>query len=140
MDNTSDRPRRSFIFTIGTHEEAGRVIQHSSLAFMVVALIGSVTAVFSLSYARLAAALIIGLLAIALRRYKSRAVALLLLIIFSSLIFPILGNLFRSFTGLSNGAADIFFSLIIIFAAVKAVEATFKLDGGQLPHEDGQDI
>lgn len=124
MSTTTDKKQKRTIFTIETYDQAQRAIQHSSAAFLILTVIFGITGIFFYESSSLIHVLIFGVLAIALLYLKSRIVALLLLLTSTLTILPIFTNLNSLLAG-----GNILIAFVLLWASIKAVEATFKLQG-----------
>lgn len=108
---------------IESREDALKVIKDSSNAFYVIAAIQAGIGVF-LAPSMILDGVIYAVLGFLLRKFNSRIVAVLLLLFSALAVFATVSNQFgRDGTGGSN----IVLAVIILWAAVRAVQATFKL-------------
>jgi len=119
MDNTTKK--NAWFSKIESKEDAIKVIKDSSNGFLVLAaiqfglgfLIGMTTIIDGVIYA---------VLALLLRKFNSRAVAILLLLL--SLVAIVVTGI-NKFGG-GEGGRNIILAVIMIWASVRAVQATFK--------------
>ena len=108
---------------IESREDALKVIKDSSNGFYVIAAIQAGIGVF-LAPSMILDGVIYAVLGFLLRKFNSRVVAVLLLLFSALSVFATASNQFgRGGTGGSN----IVLAVIILWAAVRAVQATFKL-------------
>lgn len=130
MSKPSTKKKSSLLAPIDSRAAALEAIQQSAIAFFAVALIQGVVGVF-LSPTMLIDAAIFVALGLALFYFKSRIVALLLLLLSGFMAISTIMNA----AGLSaNGGSNVFVALVVVGAALRAVEATFKLHG-RFAHE-----
>jgi len=117
--------KKSLFSRIETREDALKTVRDAAIGFFVLAGLQGLAA-FLLAPALLIDATLLLLLGGILMRWRSRTAAILLLL-FSMLegIVTLLNRL-----GLmSQGGTNVLLAVIMIIAAVRAVEATFKLHG-----------
>ncbi|MFM7640335.1 MAG: hypothetical protein ACKO45_02120 [Cyanobium sp.] len=119
-------PKKVGPFTkIKSREDALKVMQYSSGSFFVLAAILGGIGVF-LTPSMLIDAAILAMLAAILRTWKSRVAAVLLLLM--SLGIVITTTLTK--LGISKGVgSNIFLAVIVLWVAIRAVQATFLLHG-----------
>ena len=120
------QPHSIFSFSkIEDRDGAIKVVTASASVFIVVAAIQAVVAFF-VGYALLVDAVIYAVLGAILLRFKSRVAAVILLL----LAIVTAGVTVANATGAKlGGGHNIFLSLMVLWAGVRAVEATFKLRG-----------
>ena len=110
---------------IETREEALRLVRDTAVAFFVLAGLQAVIGYF-LAPSVLIDAAVIGILALFLLKGRSRVAALLLLVVsLAEATVTVLNRLGMS----SQGGTNVFLAVIMVIAAFRAVEATFKLRG-----------
>jgi len=110
---------------IETKEEARKTIRDASYGFLFLAVLTGVAS-FVLGAALLTDAALYLVLALLLFWLKSRIVAVLLLVLSCmSLIVTILNKLGK----MDQGGGNVLLAIIVVWVAMKAVEATFKLHG-----------
>jgi hypothetical protein len=116
---------RGLFSKIEDRDGAIKVVNETAGAFFGVAFIQAVVALF-IGYAGFVDALIYAVLGAILMRFKSRvaAVILFLLAVVAAVVT------FANLTGAKlGGGHNILLSLIVLWAGIRAVEATFKLHG-----------
>jgi hypothetical protein len=125
-DKFGDQPHNIFSFSkIEDRDGAIKVVTASASVFIVVAAIQAVVAFF-IGYAGLVDAFIYAVLGAILMRFKSRVVAVILFFLAIVATVVTVANAIGAKLG---GGTNIFLSLMILWAGVRAVEATFKLHG-----------
>lgn len=119
-------PKKVGLFSkIESREDALKIMKDSAGGFFVVAAIQAGIGVF-LAPSMLANAAILAILSAILRTWKSRVSAVLLLLM--SLVMVITTTLTK--LGIAQaGGSNIFLALIVLWAAIRAVQATFLLHG-----------
>lgn len=133
-DETPIEPdtKKGFFAPFASREEAMKGVKEYSAAFYVVAAIQGLVGYF-VAPTLIYDAVILAVLATALRLLQSRVAAILLLAM-STLI---LGATLMSLLGVEGmGGSNIVLALIIFWAGVKATEATFKLHGRFAKYKD----
>ncbi len=130
MSRPSTKKKTSLLEPINSRAVALEAIQQSAIAFVVVGVLQGILGLF-LSPTMLIDAFILIALGLLLAFLKSRVVALVLLpLAIMMLVFTILNS-----AGLTdNGGTNVFLGLVVCWAALRAVEATFKLHG-RFAHE-----
>lgn len=110
---------------IETREDALKTIKDSSWAFLFVAALQGALGVLVLQqHSMLLDAAVFAVAALALRRYNSRAAAVVLLVV----AFFMAGTTLANRLGIqSGGGNNIFLAAIVVWAAVRAVQATYRL-------------
>jgi cellulose synthase/poly-beta-1,6-N-acetylglucosamine synthase-like glycosyltransferase len=118
--------KKSGLFTpIVTGEDALKMVRDASLAFFFVAALQGLLGAF-LFPALITDAVIIAVLAGILMKWRSRVAAVLLLVVTAGgLTMTVLNQLGVT----AQGGKNIILAIIMVVAAVRAVEATFKLRG-----------
>ncbi|MRR56821.1 MAG: hypothetical protein EG824_01205 [Deltaproteobacteria bacterium] len=117
---------------IQSREDAHKVVKDTSMGFFVVAVIQAAFSIF-VGLPLLVDALLYSVGGFCLRRYFSRIAAVTLLIL--ALIST--GTTFANMAGANlNGGSNIVLALIVLWAAIRSVEATFKLHGRFLSKEN----
>jgi cellulose synthase/poly-beta-1,6-N-acetylglucosamine synthase-like glycosyltransferase len=118
--------KKSGLFTpIVTGEDALKMVRDASLAFFFVAALQGLLGAF-LFPALITDAVIIAVLAGILMKWRSRVAAVLLLVVTAGgLTMTVLNRLGVT----AQGGKNIILAIIMVVAAVRAVEATFKLHG-----------
>lgn len=125
-DKLGGQPHNILSFSkIEDRDGALKVVTASASVFIVVAAIQAVVAFF-VGYALLADAAIYAVLGAILMRFKSRAAAIILLLLAVVTSVVTVANAAGAKLG---GGNNIFLSLVVLWAGVRAVEATFKLRG-----------
>ena len=121
-----DKEKKKGLFTkIESREDALKMVKDTSTGFFVVAAIMAAIS-FVLGFSLLVDVVLYTLGAFFLRRYNSRAAAVLLLILAGASA----GVTFANMAGANlGGGNNIFLAVIILWAAIRAVEATYKLRG-----------
>lgn len=121
-----EAPRKVGLFSkIESREDALKVTKDSAGGFFVVAAIQGGIGVF-LAPSLLVDAALLALLAAILRTWESRVAAVLLLLL--SLGMVVTTTLTK--LGMAQaGGSNIFLALIVLWAAIRAVQATFLLHG-----------
>lgn len=119
---------------IESRDDALKVVKDSSTGFFVVAALGA-AASFLVGSSILFDAVIYGVGGFLLRRYNSRAVAVVLLLLSVASAGITLANKAGANLG---GGNNIFLAFVILVMAIRAVDATFKLHGrfAQTPSAD----
>lgn len=120
-----DKPKQGWFAKIETREDALKVIKDTSIGFFVVAGIHG-AAGFFLTPALIIDAVLIAVLAFILMKWKVRTAAVILLIL--ACIITI-STILNKVSGTSKSVSSIILSLCILWAGVRATEATFKLRG-----------
>jgi uncharacterized membrane protein HdeD (DUF308 family) len=117
--------KNSWFSKIENREDALKVIKDTSTAFIAIAILQAI-----LSYFVGSSILIDGIInaggAFFLRRFNSRAAAVVLLVVASISIGVTIANLLGAKLGTGT---NILMAIIVFWAGVRAVEATFKLRG-----------
>lgn len=126
--------KRGFFAPLASRDEALKGVKEYSAAFYVIAGIQALIGYFA-APALIYDAVILAVLATALRLWKSRVAAVLLLVM-STLI---LGTTIMSRLGIEGtGGSNIFLALMVFWAAIKSVEAAFKLHGRFAENKDDE--
>jgi len=110
---------------IGSRDDALRLVRDASLGFFIVAAIQGGIGVF-LAPEMLVDALLFAVLAGILMKWKSRTAAVLLLVL-SVMAFIV--TVLNRMGVMAEGGGNIILAVIILWVAVRAVEAAFKLQG-----------
>jgi len=119
------KKRTGLLGKIENREGALKTIKESAYAFIFIALLQGAIGVFLAPSTLIDAALFL-ICAILLMWLKSRTVAIVLLLMsLGAVIMTVLNKIGVS----TGGGSNIILAIIILFAAVKATEATFKLHG-----------
>jgi hypothetical protein len=105
--------------------DAAKTVRDASLAFFVVAVLYGLMGVF-MARAAITDAVILLILATILMKWRSRAAAVLLLLM-SGLQAGV--TLLNRLGMMSEGGNNVFLAAIMVITAARAVEATFKLHG-----------
>lgn len=117
--------KKGWVTKIESREDALKMVKDTSTGFFVVA--GIIAAIsFVLGPSLLVDAVLYAVGAFFLRRYNSRVAAVLLLILASASAAVTFANMAGANLGGGNNA---FLAVIIFWAAIRAVEATYKLRG-----------
>jgi cobalamin synthase len=121
----SKEKKKGLFAKIESRDDALKVVKDTSMGFFFVAALQIVLSFF-LGFFIIFDAVIYAVGGFFLRRYNSRAAAVILLILASVAA----GVTFANKAGANlGGGNNIFLSLIILWAAIRAVEATLKLRG-----------
>jgi len=117
--------KKGWFSKIESREDALKVVKDTSLVFFVVAALQTALS-FLVGFSVLFDAFIYVVGSFFLRRYHSRAAAVVLLV----LAVVGAGVTFANKAGANlGGGNNVFLALIVLWAAIRAVEATFKLRG-----------
>lgn len=109
---------------IKSKDDALKAIKDASILFLVVAAIQGIIGIF-ISPGMIIDAIIFTVFALSLLKWKGRVVAVILLMISSVVII----TTFLNRIGITaDGGRNIFLAIIVFLAAIRAVEATFKLN------------
>jgi ABC-type multidrug transport system permease subunit len=121
-----DKVRKdSLLSAITSREEALKVVRDASTAFLIIAAI-QVALSFVFGFSIIFDAVVYGVGGFVLRRYDSRIAASILLL----LALGEAGVTFANMVGAKlGGGANGYLAVILVLAAVRALEATFKLHG-----------
>ena len=126
-------PRKAGLFPkIESREDALKVTKDSAGGFFVAAAIQGGIGVFIMPSFLIDAA-ILAMLAAILRTWSSRVAAVLLLLM-SAAIAVI--TLLSKFGFMEKGGSNIFLALLMLFAAIRAVQSTFLLHGKYAESKD----
>lgn len=117
--------KKGWFAKIESRDDALKVVKDTSMGFFFVAALQAALS-FLVGFSILFDAVIYAVGGFFLRRYNSRAAAVVLLI----LAVVGAGVTFANKAGANlGGGNNIFLALIVLWAAIRAVEATFKLRG-----------
>ncbi len=121
-----DKPKKKGLFSrIETHEDAAKMVRETAVAFLVLAGIQALIGFF-LAPSTLVDAVVLAILALILWKGRSRVAALLLLVVsLGEAAVTVLNRVGVT----SQGGTNVILAVIMVIAAVRAVEATFKLRG-----------
>ena len=129
MSRPAARKKANLLEPINSRAVALEVIKQSAIAFFVVGIIQGVVGIF-LWPTMLFDAVLYVVLGLALLYLRSRIVALLLLLLSgAALVMTVMNS-----AGITVGGSNVFVALVVCGAALRAVEATFKLHG-RFAHE-----
>lgn len=129
MSRPATRKKANLLEPINSRAVALEVIKQSAIAFFVVGIIQGVVGIF-LWPTMLFDAVLYVVLGLALLYLRSRIVALLLLLLSgAALVMTVMNS-----AGITVGGSNVFVALVVCGAALRAVEATFKLHG-RFAHE-----
>ncbi len=129
MSKPATRKKANLLEPINSRAVALEVIKQSAIAFGVVGIIQGIVGIF-LWPTMLFDAVLYGVLGLALLYLRSRIVALLLLLLSgAALVMTVMNS-----AGITVGGTNVFLALVVCGAALRAVEATFKLHG-RFAHE-----
>jgi hypothetical protein len=129
MSKPAARKKANLLEPINSRAVALEVIKQSAIAFFVVGIIQGVVGIF-LWPTMLFDAVLYVVLGLALLYLRSRIVALLLLLLSgAALVMTVMNS-----AGITVGGSNVFVALVVCGAALRAVEATFKLHG-RFAHE-----
>jgi hypothetical protein len=117
--------KNSWFSKIESREDALKVIKDTSMAFFVVAILQAVVTFFAGSNLMLDAIVNMGG-SFFLKRFNSRVTAIVLLILAALPIGITIANWLGAKIG---GDINIFVAIIVFWAGIRAVEATFKFHG-----------
>ena len=117
--------KKGWLSKIESRADALKVVKDSSTAFFVVAAIQAALS-FLVGFSVLIDAFIYAIGGFFLRRFNSRAAAIVLLLLAVLSAGVTVANKLGENLG---GGNNIFLALIVLWAAIRAVEATFKLRG-----------
>lgn len=123
---SEEKPKKKGMFAkIETKDDALKVIKDTSIGFFVVAGIqGGIG--FFIAPALIIDAVLMAVLAFILMKWKARTAAVILLVLASIMTI----TTFLNKAGvISEGGSNIILALIVLWAGVRATEATFKLRG-----------
>ncbi len=121
----ANEKKQKWFAKIETRDDALRVVKDTSMGFFFVAALQAALS-FLVGFSIIFDAVIYAFGGFFLRRYNSRAAAVVLLI----LAVVGTGVTFANRAGADfGGGNNIFLALIVLWAAIRAVEATFKLRG-----------
>jgi hypothetical protein len=110
---------------IGSREDALKTVKDTSIVFFAIAALQVVLGFF-IAPTIILDAILLGVLAGILLKWNSRVSAVLLLLLGSGALVMTVLNI----AGVTDaGGTNIILALIIVWAAIRAVEATFKLQG-----------
>ncbi len=132
MSTTSSKKKNSLFSKIESRADALKVIKESAIAFVAIGLLQVAAAIFLFPELFFDAVVNI-VLGLVLMFLKSRIAAVLLLLWSGAAVVITVLNMFGI---TASGGTNVIMSLIIFWAAVKAVEATFKLYG-RFAHKSG---
>ena len=117
--------KKRWLTKIENREDALKMVKDTTTGFFVVA--GIIAAIsFVLGFSLLIDAALYTAGAFLIRKYNSRAAAVMLLILASVSAGITLANMTGANLG---GGNNLFLAIIIFWAAIRAVEATYKLHG-----------
>jgi hypothetical protein len=114
-----------WLSTIESRDDALKVVRESSSGFFLVAAIQAALS-FVVGFSILFDAAVYAIGGFFLRRFKSRVAAVVLLLLAALAAFATLANRFGEKVG---GGSNIILAAIVLWTAIRAVEATFKLRG-----------
>jgi hypothetical protein len=117
--------KKGWFSKIQSREDAIKIVKDTSMAFFVVAAIQAGVS-FLLGFSGLFDAAIYAVGGFFLRRFNSRAAAIVLLVLVGVVVAVTFANKAGANLG---GGTNIILALIVLWAAIRAVDATFKLHG-----------
>ena len=120
-----EKPMKGMFAKIENRDDALKTIKDTSIASLVVAGIQGAIGVFLAPGVLLDAALY-AILGLILMKWKARTAAVLLLLLSG---LAALVTVMNKLGVMSGGGTNIILALMVLWAAVRAVEATFKLHG-----------
>ena len=121
----SMKKKKGWFAKIESRDDALKVIKDVSMGFFFVAVLQGALS-FLVGFSTIFDAVVYAVGGFFLYRYNSRATAVILLI----LAFVAVGVTFANKAGADlGGGNNIFLAFIVLWAAIRAVEATFKLRG-----------
>jgi hypothetical protein len=115
----------SLLSRISSREDALKIVKDVSTGFLIIAAI-QVALSFVLGFSMIFDAVIYIVGGLVLRRFQSRIAAVVLLLLATAGAGVTAANLAGAKLG---GGHNIFLALVLLLAAIRAVEATFKLHG-----------
>jgi uncharacterized membrane protein len=122
----SQNPKKNTLFSkIENATDAAKTIKDAAIGFLCVAGLQAILGVF-LTPALIGDAIILAILAAILMKWRSRTAAVLLLAV-TGLEAGV--TLLNRFGVMTQGGKNVFLAVIMVIAAVRAVEATFKWHG-----------
>jgi hypothetical protein len=120
------RKRARLFSSIKTRDDALQMINDAAIGFFLVAGVQAGVLLFTQQTVSMMA-LIYALLAVVLLKWKSRVVAILLLVVAATSLIMIILNLLGVLT---EGDTNLVLTLLLLWVAIRAVEATHKLHSG----------
>ncbi len=129
MDNTIPVPpkkKNAWYGKIETKEEALKVIKDSSYGFFFVAVLQAVIG-FALGMNLWLDAILYLIFGAILLKFKSRVAAILLLLLTSGALIMTFINKINPDPSSGTGGTNLFLAVIMIWASVRAIQATFGL-------------
>ena len=117
------RKRARLFSSIKTRDDALQMINDAAVGFFLVAGVQAGVLLFTQQTVSMMA-LIYALLAVVLLKWKSRVVAILLFVAAATSLIVIILNLLGVLT---EGDTNLVLTLLLLWVAIRAVEATFKL-------------
>jgi hypothetical protein len=123
----AERPARARLFSsIKNRDDALKMIHDAAIGFFLVAGVQAAILLFTEQTYSLTA-LIYALLAAVLLKWRSRFAAILLLVVAATSLLLIIFN----WVGvIDNGDTNLILTLLLLWVAIRAVEATHKLHSG----------
>jgi|SRR3989344_2197731 len=125
-ESTPSKKPNPWYGKIETLEQALKVIKESAYGFFFISILQAGLG-FALGASLWIDAIIFSVLAAVLLKFKSRVAAVFLLIFSSAATVVTFINKFSPEPNVQMGGTNIFLSLVILWAAIRAVQATFKL-------------
>jgi hypothetical protein len=119
------KPKKGMFAKIENRDDALKTIKETSIAFLVVAGIQGVLGFF-IAPSVLVDAALYAILGLILMKWKARTAAVLLLLLAG---LAAVVTFMNKLGIMAEGGTNIILALIVLWAAVRAVEATFKLHG-----------
>lgn len=124
----SEENRKAFFSKLTSHYDALQMVDDTAKAFFMLGGLAVLSALFS-SWYGLVDAVIYAVGAFFLRRYRSRPAAWILLVYAAMMAFVTAARLSGAAFSADTGGASPIFALVGLWAGIRAVEATTKLQG-----------
>jgi uncharacterized membrane protein HdeD (DUF308 family) len=135
MSSQESKKRPGMFGKIETKEDALKVIKDTAIAFYVVAALQIVLAFF-IGLSAIIDGIIYIVLAFLLQKFNSRIVAVLMLILTGiGVVVTAMNRL-----GSGQGGRNILLALVMIWASIRAIQATFRLNTLSSEEETGNQI
>jgi K+ transporter len=119
----AESAKKGLLAPIATREDALKTVRDASLGFLFLAGLQTVIGI-AIAPALLVDAMVLGSLGLWLKISNSRAAAVLLLIV---AVLEAVVTLLNKLKVTHSGGTNIFLGILMVIVAVRAVEATFKL-------------
>jgi hypothetical protein len=125
MTGGNKKSRKGMFARIKTRDDGLKTIKETSIAFLIIAGIQAAGGYF-LAPSMIVDAVLFAALGLILLKWKARTAAIPLAILSGILVVVTILN---KLGVISEGGTNIFLALIVFYAAIRAVETTFKLHG-----------